>query len=130
MKYNSKLRTAIKEIVCASYEHPTAEDVYIIMKNKNINASISTVYRNLHQLSEEKVIKEIIMPNGKVHYDGRTHDHGHANCIVCNRIFDLSISEQDIDDIVAKEIGMKVLNHEITIKGICKECMNKTNQIK
>ena len=125
MKYNSKLRTAIKEIVCASYEHPTAEDVYLMMQNKNINTSISTVYRNLHQLSEEGIIKEIVMPSGKVPYD-----HGHAYCISCNRIYDLSISDKEIDDLVAKEIGMKVLNHEITIKGICKECMNKVNQQK
>lgn len=130
MKYNSKLRTAIKEIVCASYEHPTAEVVYLMMQNKNINTSISTVYRNLHQLSEEGIIKEIVMPSGKVHYDGRTYDHGHAYCISCNRIYDLSISDKEIDDLVAKEIGMKVLNHEITIKGICKECMNKVNQQK
>ena len=99
MKYNSKLRTAIKEIVCASYEHPTAEDVYLMMQNKNINTSISTVYRNLHQLSEEGIIKEIVMPSGKVHYDGRTYDHGHAYCISCNRIYDLSISDKEIDDL-------------------------------
>ena len=89
MKYNSKLRTAIKEIVCASYEHPTAEDVYLMMQNKNINTSISTVYRNLHQLSEEGIIKEIVMPSGKVDYDGRNYDYGHDYCSSCNRIYDL-----------------------------------------
>ena len=40
------------------------------------------------------------------------------------------LSDKEIDDLVAKEIGMKVLNHEITIKGICKECMNKVNKQK
>lgn len=130
MHYNSKQREIIKELVLASYDHPTAEDVYMMMINKGIKTSISTVYRNLHQLADEGVIQELIMPSGKVHFDGRTYEHPHAVCVACGKIFDLQNVDNEINKVVEKTIGMKILSNQIIIKGICLECTQKEQNLK
>ena len=127
MHYNSKQREIIKEIVLASYDHPTAEDVYMMMTQQGIHTSISTVYRNLHQLAESGVIQELVLPGGKVHFDGRTHDHPHAMCVECNKIYDLTYADEKINDIVYDSIGMKVLKKQIIIQGVCLNCQKHNN---
>ena len=130
MHYNSKQREIIKEIVLTSFSHPTADDVYMMMISRGIKTSISTVYRNLHQLAEEGIIQELIMPSGKVHFDGRTYEHPHAVCVTCEKIFDLKNVDNEINEVVEKTIGMKVLSKQIIIKGICLECTQKEQNIK
>lgn len=122
MKYTSKQRDIIKDIVLTNFIHPTAEDVYKMMINQNINTSISTVYRNLHQLSEEGVILELTMPSGKIHYDGNTYTHQHAICTKCQKIFDVEFNDDSIRYLVKDQIGLDMSSYQITIKGLCKDC--------
>lgn len=125
MQYNSKQREIIKELVIASYDHPTADDVYMMMIQNGIKTSISTVYRNLHQLANDGIIQELIMPSGKVHFDGRTYEHPHAVCVKCDKIYDISSIDDAINSKVEEELGMKILSKQIIIKGVCKHCNQK-----
>lgn len=122
MRYNSKIREEIKKIVIDSCHHPTAEDVYQQLLVLGFNYSISTVYRNLHQLSEEGTILELVMPNGKMHYDGKTFFHHHAYCLKCKKIFDLHLNEMKLKNSIYQEIGMNTIDYHILVRGICRDC--------
>ena len=122
MLYNSKIRELIKEIVLSTFTHPTAEDVYFMLSDKGIKTSVSTVYRNLHQLSEEGIIKEIVMPNGKTHFDGKMINHHHAICVKCGKIIDIESNLDKIDEATYDVTGMKVIDKTIIIRGICTDC--------
>lgn len=124
MLYNSKIRTIIKEILLNTYTHPTAEDIYLMLINKGIKTSVSTVYRNLHQLSSEKEIKEIVMPTGKTHFDGQMKNHHHAQCIKCEKIFDIDVNN-DLFENITNSIGMDIIDTNLIIKGICSNCKSK-----
>lgn len=125
MLYKSKIRDIIKQKVLTTFTHPTAEDVFMILTSEGIKTSFSTVYRNLHQLAEEKIIKEIVMPDGTTHYDGRMTNHQHAICVKCGKIYDLMYDFKSIEDIVNNEINMAVIDQMIIIRGICENCKNK-----
>ncbi len=125
MLYNSKIRELIKEIVLSTFTHPTAEDVYFMLSERGIKTSVSTVYRNLHQLSEEGIIKEIVMPNGKTHFDGKMINHHHAICVKCGKIIDIETNLDKIDETIDDTIGMKVIDKTIIIRGICTDCQKK-----
>lgn len=125
MRYNSKIREEVKKIVIDSCHHPTAEEVYQQLLALGFNYSISTVYRNLHQLSEEGTILELVMPNGKIHYDGKTIFHHHAYCLKCKTIFDLHLNELKLRDAIYQEIGMHATEYHILVRGICKDCEEK-----
>lgn len=125
MYYNSKIREHIKNIVVASCNHPTAEDVYKELLKQGISSSISTVYRNLHQLSEDGSILELVMPNGKIHYDGKIFSHHHAYCTRCKKLFDVYLNKLNLKDSIQEELGMNAMDYHILVRGICKECEGK-----
>lgn len=123
MKYNSKIRDEIKDIVVSSRDHLSADEVYKILLAKDSSTSFSTVYRNLHQLTEAGILLELEMPDGKVHYDGDLSNHYHGYCISCKKIIDIKSDEVDTSKLAGNVSMMKVLSCDLLFKGICKECM-------
>lgn len=119
----SKQREKILGTLRANAVHPTAEYIYGIMKRKDPNVSLATVYRNLNQLANLGVIKRIEGLESSVHYDHNTHEHYHFICDNCKKIFDI---EADIAPNIKlntqKQTGFLVLGHEITFHGLCSEC--------
>ena len=51
LKY-SRQRAAIKEYLSHTYEHPTADTVYLHVREEFPNISLGTVYRNLNLLAD------------------------------------------------------------------------------
>ncbi|HIC39288.1 MAG TPA: transcriptional repressor, partial [Candidatus Marinimicrobia bacterium] len=67
MRY-SQQREAIRDIICGTRLHPTADWVYNKAKKIIPNISLGTVYRNLKRLEEEGEINTIYDGN-IVRYD-------------------------------------------------------------
>ena len=125
MKYSWQ-KELIEKTVFENRIHPTAEDVYLILKANHPNISLATVYRNLNFLSENGKIKKISMANTKDRFDGETSEHYHVSCTVCDKIYDISLSMlSKLDDEVFEKTGVYVTGHELIIKGICPECSKK-----
>ena len=53
LKY-SKQRASIKDYLMHTTSHPTADTVYLHIKEEFPNISLGTVYRNLNLLSEKR----------------------------------------------------------------------------
>ena len=64
MENYSKQREEIIEIIKGLYNHPTAEEIYFLTKQKDPAVSRSTVYRNLKVLVEKEMITQIAVSNG------------------------------------------------------------------
>ena len=58
LKY-SRQREAIKTFLAGRYDHPTAETVYLGIKEEFPNISLGTVYRNLSLLSDIGEIQKL-----------------------------------------------------------------------
>ena len=76
MKY-SKQRELIYEAVLQNPVHPTADNVYTLIREENPNVSLGTVYRNLNLLSDNGLLRKIAMPNAPDRFDGRIDEHYH-----------------------------------------------------
>ena len=55
----SRQREAIRQCLTGRYDHPTAETVYMSIKDEFPNISLGTVYRNLSLLSDLGEIQKI-----------------------------------------------------------------------
>lgn len=55
----SRQREAIRQCLAGRYDHPTAETVYMSIKDEFPNISLGTVYRNLSLLSDLGEIQKI-----------------------------------------------------------------------
>ncbi len=109
----------VKELQC----HVTADEVYDMIVKKHSNISRGTVYRNLNLLSDIGEIRKVEMPNGPDCYDHICHEHYHARCIKCGRIFDVEMELiADLEKNIKDTHGFLFTGHDIFFKGICLEC--------
>ena len=60
MENYSKQREDILDVLKDSYDHPTAEEIYNRVKQKNSTSSRGTVYRNLKLLVDKNAILKIL----------------------------------------------------------------------
>ena len=125
MKYSLQ-RDLILKYVEESYDHPTADMIYERVRNDFPNISLGTVYRNLNVLVELGYIRKIIMPGVSDRFDKTLENHYHLYCSNCSSIHDVMLPDiTDIDIIVEKNMGYKIVSHDIVFTGICKKCQKE-----
>ena len=86
---NSVTRNSIYEYLCATKEHPSAEMIYLDLRENNPTLSFGTVYRNLKQLEETGRVIRVSTVNNRERYDANCSDHLHFACEKCGRVIDL-----------------------------------------
>lgn len=124
MQRFSKQREAILGNLRSRYDHPTAEMVYMDLKQSFPNLSLGTVYRNLAVLCESGVILKVgTSLDGKERYDGHIQPHAHFFCERCGAVYDVT-EHLDVSKI-EKELGAEIHYASNTLRGICRECLDK-----
>ena len=120
----SKKRDAIREILLASYDHPSVEEIYRRLKPDIPDLSLGTVYRNLAVLMEEGQIISVGKVDGQERYDARTEPHAHFVCRGCRRVLDVFLP--DVVSALYGEVdvrfGFLTEGHTLTLHGLCDRC--------
>ena len=133
MKYkNSRQREAVAEVLNRKNYHPTAEEIYTIVKKNFPKISLATVYRNVERLCQMEKIWKIETDSQPSRYDGNTKRHFHITCRNCGKVKDVWLDQRLEDHIdVEKAIeGFKLAEYKIDFYGICEECLfSKTNNM-
>lgn len=120
----SKQRDAIINELCSRYDHPTAMELYLSVREVIPNLSLGTLYRNLSQLEENGMVLRI--PDGATdRFDGNTNPHAHFKCITCGKVYDLMSFKND-SITFSDEIISRVNNYSLMAFGECIHC-NKIN---
>ena len=123
IKY-SRQREAIKHYLASTKEHPTADTVYLHVKEDFPNISLGTVYRNLSLLSETGQILKLNMRDGADRFDGRIAPHDHFVCEKCHCVEDIFLDDnEEITSAAQKKFDGKIHSHTTTFYGICKKCL-------
>ena len=117
LKY-SKQRASIKEYLLHTKEHPTADTVYLHIKEEFPHISLGTVYRNLNLLTDTGDIIKITTPNGGDRFDGCTRPHYHIVCSTCGEVYDLELGEE-------QHFVGSIDSHTALFYGTCPECMKE-----
>lgn len=117
----TKQNDLIYNIVNNSFNHPTAQQIYMECKNIIPNISLGTVYRNLNTLVESKKIQRIKTNNNIDRFD-KIKDHSHFICVKCNKIVDIYESLFECSEYLDNN---KILNCKITLEGVCQECLKE-----
>ncbi|TCT25649.1 Fur family ferric uptake transcriptional regulator [Melghiribacillus thermohalophilus] len=114
-------------------DHLSAEDVYLLVKEKSPEIGLATVYRTLELLSELKIVDKINFGDGVSRYDlrkeGAEHFHHHLVCIECGSVEEIEEDLLgDVEKIVETEWQFKVKDHRLTFHGICRKCQEKEDE--
>ena len=119
----SNTRKSILQSLENSGKHMGAEEIHDVLKKENPSIGIATVYRNLNYLYEHGLINRFQDKDVGYIYDVNVHDHYHFKCKQCGQVFDISMDYQkELDEKVAKRLGIQNVTHEIIFGGICKTC--------
>ena len=116
-------RSLVLAAVNRLQNHATADEIYEDVANDNPTVSRGTVYRNLKQLSDAGEIRKLEVPGGADRYDHLCHNHYHARCLKCRRVFDVDMD--CIDNLAAATgdtHGFEISGHDIMFKGVCPDC--------
>ncbi len=105
--------------------HPTADELYSLLKKKLPKISLGTVYRNLEQLSEKGIIKKLDSIDSQKRFDGDISPHYHIKCIKCGKVGDIHVSPISLPKEVVEHTDYKILNHDLELTGICSSCQKK-----
>ena len=123
LKY-SRQRESIKDLLNSSCNHPTADAVYMSVRQEFPNISLGTVYRNLNLLADLGEAIKITTPNGGVHFDGRTEPHYHFCCNNCGEVIDLNLEElQFINEAASENFKGVIESHSMMFYGTCENCI-------
>lgn len=132
MERYSKKRELILNVLRSRNDHPTADMLYKEIVEIMPQIGIATIYRNLSSLSESGKIVKIETKQGEPdRFDGETKPHIHLNCIECNNLYDIFISDEQYTNLndelknIGKIIDAEITNTNIILKGKCKKCRDK-----
>jgi Fur family ferric uptake transcriptional regulator len=101
--------------------HLTAEDVYKILLNENMDVGLATVYRVLTQFEQAGLLSRNHFETGKAIFElneGTHHDH--LVCLDCGKVeefFDEEIEKRQ--HTIAKEQGFALAEHALALYGNC-----------
>ena len=122
-------RSIILEELRRSKTHPTADQVYELVRKRLPRVSLATVYRNLERLTQEGLIQTVELGGCPRRYDGWVEEHIHVRCIDCGKVEDVSDGVLDrAGERVGRLSGYKILGHHLEFTGRCPECIDRESR--
>ncbi len=111
-------------------EHLSAEDVYRITLEENLNIGVATVYRVLAQFEEAGILMRHHFETGKAVYELDMGDHhDHLVCLECGKVTEFFDKEiEGLQERIAKKNGYEIVDHALYMYGVCGECRKKRKQ--
>ncbi len=116
-------RQVILEELRSVKSHPTANEVYDMVRRRLPRIGLGTVYRNLELLADCDVIKKLKVGGEQKRFDGNPSPHYHIRCTGCGRVDDVDLPRnQAMDEEAARSTGYAVTGHHVEFTGQCAEC--------
>jgi len=122
-------RRIITEELKKLTSHPTAEQIYHIVRERLPKISLGTVYRNLDFLSKNNIIRKLDIDKDKARYDAEKREHYHVRCVRCGKIGDIfNMPKMNIEKEVSKFTDYDVLGYRLEFLGICPQCRKRSKK--
>lgn len=129
-KLTPQREATVRVLLEREEDHLSAEDVYLLVKEKAPEIGLATVYRTLELLTELKIVDKINFGDGVSRYDlrkeGAAHFHHHLVCIECGSVAEIEEDLlEDVEQIVERDFSFNIKDHRLTFHGICYRCQEK-----
>jgi len=122
-------RQIILEELSKVKTHPTASELYDMVRKRLPRIGLGTVYRNLELMAENGMILKLEVGGTQKRFDATTETHYHIRCSNCDKV-------DDIDTPVMNELvreaaaatAYEVIGHHVEFSGLCPACQKKKNK--
>jgi Fe2+ or Zn2+ uptake regulation protein len=115
-------RAAVYRFLCATLEHPTADEVFTAVRAQIADISLATVYKALETLVTCELAIKLTYGDGSARYDARTDDHCHSRCLRCGNVRD--IPDHHVAALPRIEVGdgFAAQGYRVEVVGLCRSC--------
>ena len=119
-----KKRDAILTCLRGTTTHPSAEWIYMQLKDEIPKLSLGTVYRNLAYFKETGKAISVGTVKGIERFDGNTSPHVHFICNSCGAVIDLPevAVPEELKASCESGCGGSVCSCQLSFCGICSNC--------
>ena len=116
-------RRAVLDALSKAKGHPSAEDVYLIVKREHPRVALGTVYQALSVLEEVGVIGSKHWAEPPTRYDLNVEPHLDIRCTRCGEISEVpGVPLNEVEARIRKNTPYEVTRATMVVEGLCPAC--------
>jgi Fur family peroxide stress response transcriptional regulator len=96
---STRQRLCVFDVILEKKDHPTADDIFLRVRNKLPKISFATVYNCLETFVECGLVKKINLDRTSSRYCPNLAPHAHFKCADTGKIIDLPIDSQALQSL-------------------------------
>jgi Fe2+ or Zn2+ uptake regulation protein len=117
-------RRAVLEALKEFKGHPSAEEVYLVVKKRNPKVALGTVYQALSVLEEIGLVEAKHWSESPVRYDLNTEPHYDIRCVKCSEVAEIpNVEFEDLAARIRENTSYQVTSTALVIEGVCPDCL-------
>ena len=108
-------------------QHMSAEDVYRLLLEHEIEIGVATIYRVLTQFEQAGILLRHHFETGKAVYELNTGGHhDHIVCVKCGKVTEFhNPTIESLQGKIAEDNGYRIVDHALYMYGVCGPCQKK-----
>ena len=123
---NTRQRQVILEELRAVSSHPTAAELYELVRRRLPRISMGTIYRNLDLLAKGGLVNRLEGDGAQARFDGDLEPHCHVRCVHCGVIGDIHNVPDTIPlDEISGWTDFEILGQRLDFIGVCPDCKGR-----
>jgi len=119
-------RKTILDILKQTKSHPSADEIYELVRKQLPRISLGTVYRNLEVLAKMGMIQKLELGGTIKKFDWNPNKHYHIRCLICGQVDDAPIAPLNkLEDKLYGSTVFSIIGHRLEFEGFCPDCTKK-----
>lgn len=118
----TKYAQMICQIIAASRQHMTAEQIFDALRQVYPTVALATVYNNLNKLWRDGRIRKVSLEGMPDRYD-RVDKHDHLVCRECGKLVDIHLA--DLTQALQAQVDVPILCYDLKLMYVCEACRKK-----
>jgi Fur family transcriptional regulator, peroxide stress response regulator len=119
----TRYRKVVLEVLRSRKDHPTAAEVFRIVRRRRPGAAYATIYNALNWLERSGMIGRVNFSDDASHYDPVVERHDHLVCVECGALRDVKLKlPANLWSKAGKNQGFHVEHYRTELFGLCGQC--------
>lgn len=121
----TRQRSVILDTLMSMRSHPTADELYDMVRRQLPSVSLGTIYRNLDVLARSGRVRKLEAGGSQARFDAELEPHHHVRCGACGRVDDVAITQESRMARPEQSMhGFSITGYRIEYDGYCPDCRN------
>ncbi|MBX6395606.1 MAG: transcriptional repressor [Alicyclobacillaceae bacterium] len=126
LKLTPQREATVRVLLENQDDHLSAEEIFMLVKQKAPDIGLATVYRTLELLVDLRLIEKLNFGDGVARYEFRSHDqphhHHHLICLHCGTVLEIEDLLGDLEKKVEDRHNFQIVDHRVSFLGYCSRC--------